>query len=132
MRRVWFWRDLPLVLSLVVCVLFGAIGSEFVQGSLPVRLATNKYKTFDWSDILANLFGSGLGLYGATKIDKWYRARRELESLYAPLDLENYDDEDPEHITQPLSDRNVWDDRVEADGNDNARGTDLFRLDDDS
>ena len=97
----------------------------------PSAYSTNKYKTFDWSDIFANLLGSGLGLYGAQHFDKWYRARRELESLYAPLDMDNYDDEDPVNNTQPRSERNVWDDRVETDDG-NTRGSELFLLDDDS
>ncbi|WFD41681.1 hypothetical protein MPSI1_000313 [Malassezia psittaci] len=58
----------------------GAIGSEFVQSLLP-------YKTFQIGDVLANLAGSGIGLYTAYHFEREYRARRETEAMYLPIDM---------------------------------------------
>ncbi|KAE8221469.1 hypothetical protein CF319_g5180 [Tilletia indica] len=88
-RRIWFWRHFPLLLSGVTCFLIGSIGSEFVQALLP-------YKAFQWGDILANMFGSALGLFLSYHAERRYRARRELERLYQPLDADDDDDEDDE------------------------------------
>ena len=93
-------------------------------------VTADKYKTFDSSDILANLLGSGLGLFGATRFDQYYRARRELESLYAPLDMETYDEEDPEDAAHPRTELNVWDDRMDDDGE--TQDANLFRLEDEN
>lgn len=104
-----------------------------VQSSSRARclyVTADKYKTFDSSDILANMFGSGLGLFGATRFDQYYRARRELESLYAPLDMETYDEENPEEATHPRTALNVWDDRMDDDGE--TQNTNLFRLEDEN
>ncbi|ORZ23314.1 hypothetical protein BCR42DRAFT_404469 [Absidia repens] len=49
---------------------FLTIGSEFVQGLLP-------YRTFDWNDILANVFGSATGLLLAFICDYVWKARKE-------------------------------------------------------
>lgn len=35
-RRVWFWRHVGLICTLVLCFFFGAIMSEYVQSLLPV------------------------------------------------------------------------------------------------
>ncbi|CAD6900546.1 unnamed protein product [Tilletia controversa] len=88
-RRIWFWRHFPLLLSSFTCFLMGSIGSEFVQALLP-------YKTFQWADILANMLGSGLGLFLSYHAERRYRARRELERLYQPLDANDDDDDDDE------------------------------------
>ncbi|TFY66684.1 hypothetical protein EVG20_g4400 [Dentipellis fragilis] len=77
-RRVWFWRRSALILSLVVCLGFGGIVSEFVQGLLP-------YKQFQFGDIVANLLGSSIGLYVAYHLERYYRHRREISRLYRPL-----------------------------------------------
>lgn len=45
-------------------------------------------------DILANLAGSSIGLYSAYYFERQYRARREIESLYAPLDVEAQGEDD--------------------------------------
>lgn len=101
----------------------------------------NKYKTFQLGDILANLAGSSIGLYCAYHIEREYRARREIVSLYAPLDAdpergdEEYDvgawdmsntDHGPERSN------NSWLD--EPYGNtqpDQPRSKPLFQIDDD-
>lgn len=46
--------------------------------------------------MLANLLGSSLGLFLSYHLELSYRARREIERLYQPLDLEEYDDFDAE------------------------------------
>ncbi|KAK0529821.1 hypothetical protein OC834_003528 [Tilletia horrida] len=84
-RRIWFWRHFPLLFSLLACFLFGGIGSEFVQSLLP-------YKTFQWGDVLANMLGSALGLFLSYHAERRYRARRELERLYQPLDADDEDE----------------------------------------
>lgn len=118
-RRVWFWRHAPLMFSFVACILCGAIGSEFVQSLLPD-------KVFQWGDIIANLLGSTIGLYGAVNLERSYRSRRELEELYAPLDVEDYaaeaagdDGEDDVELERPAGAAkktrfgNVWDDQLD-------------------
>lgn len=35
-RRVWFWRESPLIFTGVFCFFLGGIVSEFVQSMLPV------------------------------------------------------------------------------------------------
>ncbi|TFY76880.1 hypothetical protein EWM64_g7133 [Hericium alpestre] len=77
-RRIWFWRRAALILTTVVCVFFGAIGSEFLQGLLP-------YKEFQFGDIVANLLGSSMGMYVAYHLERYYRRRREISRLYRPL-----------------------------------------------
>ncbi|KAI0049946.1 hypothetical protein FA95DRAFT_1514910 [Auriscalpium vulgare] len=77
-RRIWFWRRAPLMLTGVVCFLFGGIVSEIVQSLLP-------YKTFQFGDIVANLLGSTIGLYTAYHLERYYRHRREISRLYRPL-----------------------------------------------
>lgn len=81
--------------------------SEFVQSLLPVRLplfpfilvsdtySPTQYKTFQFGDIVvsfpispsfvlltasgkANLLGSGIGLYVAYHLERYYRQRREV------------------------------------------------------
>ncbi|KAI3475893.1 hypothetical protein L1887_62653 [Cichorium endivia] len=90
-RTSYLWRNASLILSAITCLLVGGIGSEIVQSLLP-------YKQFQIGDIVANLLGSSLGLWFSYHLEKRYRARRELERLYAPLDIEDYgdllDDED--------------------------------------
>jgi hypothetical protein len=137
-RRSWLWRNAPLSLTWLVCFFAGGIGSEFVQGLLPVSaplLSTTvhgshlarQYKTFQWGDVVANLLGSSLGLFASFHFEKRYRAQREIARLYQPLDAEAYgDDEDedwddadvPRGSRAPRSERrvrfgDVWD--AEAD-----------------
>ncbi|KAH9979036.1 hypothetical protein BGW80DRAFT_1282510 [Lactifluus volemus] len=81
-RRIWFWRHGPLVLTLFVCFFLGGIVSEFVQSLLP-------HKTFQFGDIVANLLGSGIGLYIAYNLERYYRRRREISRLYRPLSGSN-------------------------------------------
>ncbi|WFC97599.1 hypothetical protein MYAM1_000314 [Malassezia yamatoensis] len=81
-RRIRFWRYMPLAIAFVASVLVGAIGSEFVQSLLP-------YKTFQIGDVLANLAGSGIGLYTAYHFERGYRARRETEAMYLPIDMDS-------------------------------------------
>lgn len=118
-RRVWFWRHAPLMFSFVACIICGAIGSEYVQSLLPD-------KVFQFGDIMANLIGCTIGLYGAVNLERSYRSRRELEELYAPLDVEDYaaeaagddleDDvelERPAGATKKTRFGNVWDDQLD-------------------
>ncbi|KAI0645916.1 hypothetical protein C8Q79DRAFT_966999 [Trametes meyenii] len=78
-RRIWIWRNSPLLISGIVCFFFGGIISEIVQSMLP-------YKEFQAGDIAANLLGSTLGLYIAYHLERYYRHRREISRLYQPLD----------------------------------------------
>lgn len=81
-RRIWFWRHCPLILTLFVCFFLGGIVSESVQSLLP-------HKTFQFGDVVANLLGSGIGLYVAYHLEKYYRRRREISRLYRPLSASN-------------------------------------------
>lgn len=89
-RASYVWRNASLILTGLTCFLVGGIGSEIVQSLLP-------YKQFQIGDIIANLLGSSLGLFFSYHLEKRYRARRELERLYAPLDIEDYGDLDYDH-----------------------------------
>ncbi|KAG8863326.1 hypothetical protein FRB96_008817 [Tulasnella sp. 330] len=44
-----------------------------------------QYKTFQYGDVLANLLGSGIGLYVSYHFERYYRRRREISRLYRPL-----------------------------------------------
>lgn len=96
-RRIWFWRNAPLIFTGVTCFLLGGIISEFVQSMLP-------YKEFQSGDVVANLLGSSLGLYVAYYLERYYRHRREISRLYQPLDTDSLasDDEDDMSGTQLL------------------------------
>jgi hypothetical protein len=48
-----------------------------------------QWKTFQWGDIVANLFGSSLFLYAAHLLHLRSRKRQELSSLYQPLSAQN-------------------------------------------
>ncbi|EPQ28679.1 uncharacterized protein PFL1_03982 [Pseudozyma flocculosa PF-1] len=84
-RRVWIWRNAALLLTFLTCFACGSIGSEIVQSLLP-------YKRFDIYDVLCNMVGSSLGLFFTYHLELRYRARREVERLYDPLDVEEYGD----------------------------------------
>lgn len=88
-RRIWFWRSAPLIFTGVVCFFLGGIVSEFVQSMLP-------YKEFQVGDVAANLLGSTLGLYIAYHLERYYRHRREIHSLYRPLDTQSIPSDDEE------------------------------------
>ncbi|SNX84426.1 uncharacterized protein MEPE_03135 [Melanopsichium pennsylvanicum] len=90
-RASYLWRNASLILTGITCFLVGGIGSEIVQSLLP-------YKQFQLGDIIANLLGSSLGLFFSYHLEKRYRARRELERLYAPLDAEDYGDLDQDEF----------------------------------
>jgi len=94
-RRIWFWRHSGLIFTATVCFFFGGIVSEIVQSMLP-------YKTFDFGDVMANLLGSGIGLYLAYYIERYYRHRREISRLYRPLSADYISDSDGEDSTQLL------------------------------
>ncbi|KAI9455456.1 hypothetical protein BJY52DRAFT_1098012, partial [Lactarius psammicola] len=81
-RRIWFWRHCPMMFTVFVCFILGGIVSEFVQSLLP-------YKIFQFGDIVANLLGSGIGLYVAYHLERYYRQRREISRLYRPLSGSN-------------------------------------------
>lgn len=59
-----------------------------------------QYKTFQWGDVLANLMGSGVGLFFSFHAERRYRSRREIERLYEPLDEELYDDEEEDSLRE--------------------------------
>ncbi|KAN0132117.1 hypothetical protein V8E53_010154 [Lactarius tabidus] len=81
-RRIWFWRHCPMLFTIFVCFILGGIVSEVVQSLLP-------YKTFQFGDVVANLLGSGIGLYVAYHLERYYRRRREISRLYRPLSGSN-------------------------------------------
>ncbi|WVF68022.1 hypothetical protein IAT40_002784 [Kwoniella sp. CBS 6097] len=81
-RRIWYFRRAPLLFTLVGAFFFGGIVSEFVQSMLP-------WKTFQFGDIVANLFGSTLFLYLAHLAHKRHLRKLELSSLYQPLSVQS-------------------------------------------
>ncbi|KAH9985791.1 hypothetical protein BJV74DRAFT_775446, partial [Russula compacta] len=82
-RRIWFWRHFPLIFTVFVCFFIGGIVSELVQSLLP-------YKTFQFGDIVVSKpLGSGIGLYVAYHLERYYRQRREISRLYRPLSASN-------------------------------------------
>jgi len=94
-RRIWFWRHAGLIFTGITCFFFGGIVSEIVQSMLP-------YKHFDFGDVMANLLGSGIGLYLAYYIERYYRHRREISRLYQPLSADYFSDSDEEDNAQLL------------------------------
>ncbi|GAA5879944.1 hypothetical protein JCM1840_006939 [Sporobolomyces johnsonii] len=88
-RRVWFWRWWNELAAILVCVLVGGIGSEFVQSLLP-------YKTFQAGDIVANLLGAGLGILVSHHVSRESRRSAELRRLYVHLDQLSESDESEE------------------------------------
>jgi len=96
-RRIWFWRYFGMTATAVICFFFGGLVSEIVQSLLP-------YKAFQYGDVLANLLGSGLGLYISYHLERYYRRRREIARLYKPLDddLDESSFSDDEDASQPL------------------------------
>ncbi|GAA5949487.1 hypothetical protein JCM21900_000236 [Sporobolomyces salmonicolor] len=114
-RRVWFWRWWNELAALVVCVLVGGIGSEFVQALLP-------YKTFQPGDILANLLGSSLGILVSHHISRESRRSAELRRLYVHLDQLSESDEsaDEEEDEVPrasgAAEREMEEGRARAEG----------------
>lgn len=94
-RRIWFWRHSGLMFTAVTCVFFGGIVSEVVQSMLP-------YKEFDFGDVVANLLGSGMGLYVAYYLERYYRHRREISRLYRPLSADYISDSEDEDSAQLL------------------------------
>ncbi|KAF8844305.1 hypothetical protein BDN67DRAFT_765193 [Paxillus ammoniavirescens] len=84
-RRVWFWRHVGLIFSVIVCFFFGGLVSEIVQSMLP-------HKEFELGDVVANILGSTIGLYTSYHIERYYRSRREIARLYRPLDTDEISD----------------------------------------
>ncbi|SCV74754.1 BQ2448_7783 [Microbotryum intermedium] len=86
-RTYWHWKYWNVLVSLLVCGIWGSIGSEFVQSLLP-------YKSFQWGDVVANILGTTLGI---TLARSWTRHReqaQQLRRLYQPLHLDDSDDDD--------------------------------------
>ncbi|KAL8283191.1 hypothetical protein RQP46_005969 [Phenoliferia psychrophenolica] len=83
--RALHWRYFPEGLSVIVCGLIGSIGSEFVQGLLP-------YKTFQWGDVFANIFGTALGISIARTWTRALAREREVRRLYQPVNLATVDE----------------------------------------
>ncbi|KAF8320714.1 hypothetical protein DL93DRAFT_1725514 [Clavulina sp. PMI_390] len=94
-RRIWYWRHMSLIITGVLCFFFGGIVSEFVQSLLP-------YKVFEGGDVLANLLGSSCGLAASWHLERYYRRRREISRLYAPLDVSPEDSLDEEDDSPEL------------------------------
>ncbi|ODQ63965.1 hypothetical protein NADFUDRAFT_84023 [Nadsonia fulvescens var. elongata DSM 6958] len=73
--------------SLIVCTMFGGVGSEFLQGFLP-------YRSFDYRDILCNVAGSTIaiglsGLYHQRMLKRKRVTRYQaLHQFDAATDLE--------------------------------------------
>ncbi|GAA5839746.1 hypothetical protein JCM9279_005156 [Rhodotorula babjevae] len=86
-RRVAVWRYFKEAATVVVCMLVGGIGSEFLQSLLP-------YKTFQPGDVVANLLGSGLALALSHHRAREARRDAELRTLYSALGDMPSDDED--------------------------------------
>jgi len=62
----------------------------------------SKYKEFDFGDVMANLLGSGSGLYIAYYMERYYRHRREISRLYRPLSADYISDSEEEDGAQIL------------------------------
>ncbi|KPV73030.1 uncharacterized protein RHOBADRAFT_1415, partial [Rhodotorula graminis WP1] len=87
-RRVAVWRYFKEAATVVVCMLVGGIGSEFLQSLLP-------YKTFQPGDVVANLLGSGIALALSHHGARQARREAELRTLYSALgDMPSDDDDD--------------------------------------
>ncbi|GAA5894743.1 hypothetical protein JCM8208_006057 [Rhodotorula glutinis] len=86
-RRVAVWRYFKEGATVVVCMLVGGIGSEFLQSLLP-------YKTFQPGDVVANLLGSGLALALSHHRAREARRSAELRTLYSALGEMPSDDDD--------------------------------------
>jgi hypothetical protein len=112
-RRIWFWRHCPLMFTIFVCLFLGGIVSEFVQSLLPVRSPPSSlffnsdpcslHSTRPSNSVTsscasrfilpsaslmlsekANLLGSGIGLYVAYHLERYYRQRREVCPPFPP------------------------------------------------
>ncbi|PKI85114.1 hypothetical protein MVES_001219 [Malassezia vespertilionis] len=102
-ERVWIWRNAPLAISFFASIIVGAIGSEFVQSLLP-------HKTFQLGDIIANILGASIGLWLGHFSARAHRERRDLEMLYAPLDLEEHGEDT--YNPDGWDGVDLWDDRI--------------------
>nr|XP_031860203.1 uncharacterized protein CI109_004335 [Kwoniella shandongensis]KAA5527275.1 hypothetical protein CI109_004335 [Kwoniella shandongensis] len=71
-RRVWYLRRAPLLFTLATSFFIGGI-----------------WKTFQFGDIVANLFGSTVFLYLAHLAATRIRKRQELSTLYQPLSAQS-------------------------------------------
>ncbi|EIN11670.1 hypothetical protein PUNSTDRAFT_62207 [Punctularia strigosozonata HHB-11173 SS5] len=94
-RRIWIWRHAGLILTGIICFLFGGIMSEIVQSLLP-------YKQFQIGDVIANILGSAVGLYTSYYLEKYYRHRREISRLYQPLNADQLSDDDDDALEGTL------------------------------
>ncbi|GAA5937937.1 uncharacterized protein JCM15063_005418 [Sporobolomyces koalae] len=108
-RKVFVgWRWFNEILTFAVCCIVGGICSEFVQSLLP-------YKTFQFGDVFANLFGSGLGLWSSWKRARDARRDKELRRLYVRMgQFDQEEDDDSDHSDHD-HDRDEYDnsDRLE-------------------
>lgn len=84
------WDYAPLGLTILLCIGFGCIGSEYIQSMLPVCMcrSDHEYKTFQSGDVVANLLGGSIGLYISYKLERKYQDGDGTQQ-YVPLDLEN-------------------------------------------
>ncbi|GAA6059152.1 hypothetical protein JCM10212_003899 [Sporobolomyces blumeae] len=86
-RRNPWWRWWNEGVCLVVCCGVGGIGSEYVQSLLP-------YKTFQPFDIVANVVGSALAIWGCHRWTVEHRRELELRRLYVRMGEVGLEDED--------------------------------------
>ncbi|TNY21559.1 hypothetical protein DMC30DRAFT_446068 [Rhodotorula diobovata] len=114
-RRVWVWRHFKEGATVLVCMLIGGIGSEFLQSLLP-------YKSFQPGDIVANLLGSALALSVSHHCAREARRTAELRTLYSALgDMpsdegeDDDDDEDDERDVDRRAQRGSRTTRAHAD-----------------
>jgi len=124
-RRIWFWRNAPMIITGVICFFFGGIVSEIVQSMLP-------YKHFQIGDVIANLAGSGCGLTVSYYLERHYRHRREISRLYQPVGAaDELSDEEEDGTLLPVHQQqrpynkstgaggirlgNVWDDELSGE-----------------
>jgi hypothetical protein len=72
--------------------------------------------------VIANLFGSALGLVISFHVEAQYRLRREIERLYQPLDAEDYDDLADEDDADDLESAGASRPRAPSSGDPSKKG----------
>ncbi|KAG0142119.1 hypothetical protein CROQUDRAFT_50721 [Cronartium quercuum f. sp. fusiforme G11] len=128
---IWYWKHFSTFLTILICFIFGGLGTELIQLLLP-------WKVFAGGDLLANLLGCFIGYQISRSLHKTYKKQKELQSLYEPLDrnLSEFDqdelDEDEQSVefgktflnSNHPSLQNVWSDNLDEES------TEYFRFDD--
>ncbi|WFD05961.1 hypothetical protein MVES1_001299 [Malassezia vespertilionis] len=90
-------RPAMLVLNIIVLIVLGLLGFHpsaqdyvYVNDKVMHFLGFMLHKTFQLGDIIANILGASIGLWLGHFSARAHRERRDLEMLYAPLDLEEH------------------------------------------